>query len=63
MGLVKVLTKPFSKLTIKFDRTAYRKMYDSKYFKQKATCPVCGRVVTKHMLKRHMKTKRCKLRS
>ena len=48
-----------SKLKITFDRAAYRAAYDKVYFKQTATCPNCGEVKIKHMLKRHMKTKKC----
>ena len=57
--MVKNLTKEMSKLKITFDRAAYRAAYDKVYFKQTATCPNCGEVKIKHMLKRHMKTKKC----
>ena len=56
---VQVLTKNMKKLRVKFDRVAYRKQYDKTYFKKTAVCPNCGQVKIKHMLKRHMKTKKC----
>lgn len=58
---VKNLTNKMAKLRVKFDRVAYRKLYDSKYFKKRAKCPNCGELKVKHMLKRHMQTKKCKV--
>ena len=58
---VKNLTNEMAKLRVKFDRVAYRKLYDSKYFKKRAKCPNCGELKVKHMLKRHMQTKKCKV--
>ena len=58
---VKNLTNKMAKLRVKFDRVAYRKEYDSKYFKKRAKCPNCGELKVKHMLKRHMQTKKCKV--
>ena len=56
---VKTLTENMQKLRLKFDRVAYRKAYDKVYFKKTAVCPRCGEVKTRHMLSRHMKTKKC----
>ena len=56
---VKTLTTGIEKMHVRFDRAAYRKSYDAVYFKQRATCPRCAREVCKHMLKRHMQSKRC----
>ena len=58
---VKNLTNKMAKLRVKFDRVAYRKLYDSKYFKKRAKCPNCGELKVRHMLKRHMQTKKCKV--
>ena len=58
--MVKTLTEDFAKLKIKFDRASYRAAYDKVYFKQTAKCPNCGEIKVKHMLKRHMKTAKCK---
>jgi len=56
---VKNLTEKMEKLRVKFDRVAYRKAYDAVYFKKTVACPRCGEVKVKHMLSRHMKTKKC----
>lgn len=56
---VKNLTEKMQKLRVKFDRVAYRKAYDAVYFRKVAVCPRCGQLKTKHMLGRHMKTKKC----
>jgi len=56
---VKALTEKMTKLKVKFDRAAYRKKYDATYFKKKTRCPNCGELRVKHMLKRHMQTKKC----
>lgn len=56
---VKTLTNKMQTLRVKFDRVAYRKDYDRKYFKQKARCVHCGQLKIKHMMKRHMQTKKC----
>ena len=58
---VKTLTEKLKKLNVKFDRVAYRASYDKVYFKRTAKCPACGEVKVRHMLKRHMKTAKCKL--
>ena len=62
---VKNLTNEMAELQVrnltKFDRVAYRKLYDSKYFKKRAKCPNCGELKVRHMLKRHMQTKKCKV--
>ena len=57
--MVKTLTKEMSKLKITFDRAAYRAAYDKVYFKRTARCPNCNQIKVRHMLKRHMKTKKC----
>ena len=57
--MVKALIEKFEKLSVKFDRVSYRKSYDHIYFKVMSVCPVCGRRVTRHQMKRHNKTKRC----
>ena len=57
--MVKTLTDRMSKLKIAFDRAAYRASYDKVYFKKTAKCPNCGEIKVKHMLKRHMQTKKC----
>ena len=57
---VKNLTKRMQKMKVGFDRVAYRKAYDKFYFKRTAVCPNCGETKTKHMLKRHMLTAKCK---
>ena len=56
---VKNLTEKMQKLRVKFDRVAYRKAYDAVYFKKTVACPRCGGLKVKHMLSRHMKTKKC----
>lgn len=56
---VKNLTKRMQKMKVGFDRVAYRKAYDKFYFKRTAVCPNCKETKTKHMLKRHMLTKKC----
>jgi hypothetical protein len=33
--------------------------YDAIYFRKTAVCPHCGEVKTRHMISRHMKTKKC----
>jgi hypothetical protein len=53
------LTEEMKNLKVKFDRAAYRKKYDATYFKKKTRCPNCGELRVKHMLKRHMQTKKC----
>jgi ribosomal protein L32 len=58
---VKTLTVKLKKLTVKFDRTAYKAAYDKVYFKRTAVCPKCGEIKVRHMLKRHMKTSKCAL--
>ena len=59
---VKNLTGNFAKLKVRFfDRVSYRAAYDKVYFKRTAKCPNCGQVKVRHMMKRHMKTARCKL--
>ena len=57
---VKTLTAELKKLRVKFDRKAYRKAYDAVYFRKKVACPHCGELKVKHMLNRHLKTKKCK---
>jgi hypothetical protein len=57
---VKALTEEMKNLKVKFDRAAYRKKYDATYFKMKTRCPNCGDLKVKHMLKRHMQTRKCK---
>ena len=57
---VKTLTKNFEKLKVKFDRASYRAAYDRVYFRRTVECPHCGEIKVKHMLKRHMKTAKCK---
>ena len=57
--MVKTLTENMSKLKIGFDRAAYRAAYDKVYFKRTVKCPNCGFLKVKHMLKRHMQTKKC----
>ena len=61
IGNVKVLTQKMRKMSVKpkFNRAAYRKLYDSKYFRKKVRCPNCGQLKVKHMLRRHMQTKKC----
>ena len=60
-NMVKNLTKDFVKLKIqKFDRVAYRAAYDKVYFKRTVKCPNCGELKIRHMLKRHMRTVKCK---
>ena len=54
------LEKDFAKMKIKFDRAAYRAAYDKIYYKQTVVCPVCSCTITKHHLKRHQKTAKCK---
>ena len=58
-GLTKMnvegLTKRIKKMKLGFNR----KVYESRYFKRKAVCPRCGETKVRHMLKRHMKTKKC----
>ena len=58
--MVKTLTKDFAKLKVSFDRVAYKAAYDKVYFKRTAPCPNCGAIKVRHMLKRHMKTLKCK---
>ena len=58
---VKTLTEKFKKLNVKFDRAAYRAAYDKVYFKRTAACPNCGQVKVRHMLRRHMRTAKCKM--
>ena len=43
-----------------FDRVAYRKKYDQTYFKKTVQCPRCGETKVKHMLSRHMRTRKCR---
>ena len=57
---VKTLTTNFEKLKVKFDRASYRAAYDKVYFRRTVECPHCGEIKVKHMLKRHMKTAKCK---
>ena len=57
---VKVLTEKLKKLTVKFDRASYKAAYDKVYFKRTAPCPHCGAIKVRHMLKRHMKTLKCR---
>jgi len=57
---VKTLTETLQNMKLGFDRAAYRRAYDKVYFKQTVVCPRCGQTKTKHMLKRHMKTNKCK---
>ena len=52
---VKRLTNRIQKLKLGFDRKAYERTY----FRRKAVCPRCGETKVAHMLKRHMKTKKC----
>jgi hypothetical protein len=58
--MVKVLTEKLHKLTLAFDRAAYRKSYDAVYFRKRVKCPHCRCLKVKHMLKRHMQTAKCK---
>lgn len=58
--MVKTLTKDFAKMKVSFNRASYRAAYDKVYFKRTVTCPNCGEIKVKHMLKRHMKTAKCK---
>lgn len=58
--ILRSLTKSMQNLKVGFDRVAYRRAYDKFYFKRTATCPKCGEIKTKHMLKRHMLTAKCK---
>jgi hypothetical protein len=44
----------------KFDRVAYRKRYDRTYYKKTVQCPRCGETKVKHMLARHMRTRKCR---
>ena len=57
--MVKTLTEKMKNLKIGFDRVAYRKEYDKRYFAQTAACPNCGEIKVRHMLGRHMKTRKC----
>jgi hypothetical protein len=57
---VKTLTNDLKKLTVKFDRASYKAAYDKVYFKRTAKCPNCGEIKVRHMLKRHLKTARCR---
>lgn len=59
--MVKTLTEKFKNLNVKFDRAAYRAAYDKVYFKRTVKCPNCGQVKVRHMLKRHMRTAKCKM--
>ena len=63
MTKVSELTKKLKKLKVtapkRFDRVAYRKAYDSVYFKKCIRCARCGTSTLKHMIKRHMKTRKC----
>ena len=52
--------KKFGEMKIGFNRPAWKKAYDKVYFGLKATCPKCGELKTKHMMKRHQKTAKCK---
>ena len=58
-GLTKMnvegLTNQIKKMKLGFNR----KVYERQYFKRKAVCPRCGETKVRHMLKRHMKTKKC----
>ena len=56
---VKTLAEGIQKMKVKFDRVEYRRLYDKTYFKRKVVCPRCGETKVRHMLKRHMKTKKC----
>ena len=56
---VKTLTKNLAKLKVTFNRASYRAAYDKVYFKQRVECTRCGASVVKHMLKRHMSTRKC----
>ena len=53
------LTTRFGKLTLKFNKAAYNKVY----FKKKKECAICGSVVVRHMMRRHLKTAKCRLAS
>ena len=57
---VKTLTEKLKKLNVKFDRASYKAAYDKVYFKRTAPCPHCGAIKVRHMLKRHMKTLKCR---
>ena len=56
---VKTLAEGIRKMKVKFDRVEYRRLYDKTYFKRKTVCPRCGETKVRHMLKRHMMTKKC----
>jgi hypothetical protein len=47
-------------MKIKFDRAAYRAAYDKVYYQKTVVCPTCSCTITKHHLKRHQKTAKCK---
>ena len=57
---VKTLTDELKKLKLGFDRAAYRRKYDAVYFKRTRVCPRCGQTKTAHMMRRHMRTNKCK---
>jgi ribosomal protein L32 len=61
--VVQTLTKSLDELKLGFDRVSYRRHYDKVYFKKTVVCPRCGELKVKHKIKRHMKTKKCKVAS
>ena len=60
---VQTLTKSLGEMKLGFDRVSYRRQYDKVYFKKTAVCPRCGELKVRHKIKRHMKTKKCKVAS
>ena len=61
--VVQTLTKVLDEMKLGFDRVSYRRQYDKVYFKKTAVCPRCGELKVRHKIKRHMKTKKCKVAS
>ena len=49
------LIDAFKRLHLKFDKKAWLKQHR----KKKAACPFCGSVVCRHMMKRHLRTRKC----
>ena len=61
--LLQTLTKSLEEMKLGFDRVSYRRQYDKVYFKKTVVCPRCGELKVRHKIKRHMKTKKCKVAS
>ena len=59
------IAEEFKRLNLGFDKklSGVKQAWLRKHLKKKAECSRCGSVVCRHMMKRHLKTKKCRLAS